>query len=356
MFVLVICGCLASSGILSSTNPAQPGSVNIVAGGPRVRARRRSGEQAYTQAGVIAASYSRYSSDQQDPSSIEQQQRKCRDASVANAHDLRAEFEYADHAVSGSRPDRNGLQQMLAAARRGEFQILYFESLSRLARAYVISQSVLTELVYGCRIRIISTSEGVDSARDGWQIMAMFRSWMHGEFLKQLREAVLRGQEDAVLNDNSVGDWCLGYRTDPIPGSETARQGRRPKPRMRIFVRDEHANWIRRVFRWFVLDGRSVLGIARELGRLGAPKDHRSKTAGWHTSAVVRVLRNRKYIGFWVWGRKTNVTDPTTGKIKQVECPPKTSCSSPGTAPICASSMTISSFGPKACSITTRRC
>jgi hypothetical protein len=74
--------------------------------------------------------------------------------------------------------------------------------------------------------------------------MAVFRSWMHGEFIKALRSAVLRGQEEAVLNDYSVGDWCLGYASEPIPGSEAGRRGRHPKPRMRVVIRDDHAIWV----------------------------------------------------------------------------------------------------------------
>lgn len=76
----------------------------------------------------------RYSSELQDASSIEQQQRKCREEANRNQHDLRPELEFADHAVSGTRIDRDGFQAMLAAARDSKFRVLYFENLSRLAR------------------------------------------------------------------------------------------------------------------------------------------------------------------------------------------------------------------------------
>ena len=115
----------------------------------------------------MAASYARYSSDLQDDSSIEQQQRKCRELAARNGHDLRAEFEFADRAVSGTRIDRDGFQAMLAAARDRRFDVLYFESLSRLAREFVISMPALKELVYVHKVRVISTSEGIDSDRPG---------------------------------------------------------------------------------------------------------------------------------------------------------------------------------------------
>lgn len=212
---------------------------------------------------------------------------------------------------------------MLAAAREHRFGALYFESLSRLAREFVISTPVLKELVYVHKIRVISTSEGIDSDRAGWEFMAVVRSWMHGEFLTALRAAVLRGQEGAVLEDYSVGDWCLGYSSEPIPGSESNRRGRNSKPRMRVVIREEHAAWVRRIFHWFIIERHSLTRIARELTSLGAPKDHRSTTTEWRHSYVVRVLRNRKYIGIWPWGIKTNVRNPLTGQIRQEDRPPQ---------------------------------
>ncbi|MFO0825905.1 MAG: recombinase family protein [Gemmataceae bacterium] len=325
LMVAIICGCWVSFGNVFSTVSAQ--SVHSDSAIPsalssRVRGRCRRDENSSTSRD-IAASYARYSSDLQDASSIEQQQRKCREAAAQNDHDLKTEFEFADSAMSGTRVDRAGLQAMLAAAREGRFRVLYFESLSRLAREFIISMPVLKELVYVHKIRIISTSEGIDSDRAGWELMAMIRSWMHGEFLTALRSAVLRGQEGAILDDYSVGDWCLGYGSEPIPGSEAGRRGRNPRPRMRVIIREEHAVWVRRIFHWYVVERRSLIWIARELTRLKAPKDHRSTTTEWRHCYVVGVLRSPKYIGIWPWGAKTNVRNPLTGRVHQEDRPPE---------------------------------
>ncbi len=323
--VLVVCGCLASVGNRFSTDSAHTNHPAPALPAPlaaRVTGRCRRDDDA-PGVGTLAASYARYSSDLQDASSIEQQQRKCREEATRNGHDLRTEFEFADRAVSGTRVDREGFQALLAAARERRFGVLYFESLSRLAREFIISMPVLKELVYVHKIRVISTSEGIDSDRAGWEFMALVRSWMHGEFLTALRAAVLRGQEGAVLEDYSVGDWCLGYASEPIPGSEASRRGRNPKPRMRVVIREEHADWVRRIFHWFVVERRSLTWIARQLTQSGAPKDHRSTTTKWRHSYVVRLLRNRKYIGIWPWGLKTNVRNPLTGQVHQEDRPPQ---------------------------------
>ncbi|HEY2785811.1 MAG TPA: recombinase family protein [Fimbriiglobus sp.] len=267
--------------------------------------------------GETAASYSRYSSDNQDVSSISQQQRKCREAATSDGYNLLPEFEFSDEAVSGTRSDRVGLEAMMTAARKRQFQVVYFDSLSRLAREMVISLSKLKELVYVCKVRVICKSDGIDSNTHNWELIATFRSWMHEEFLVVLRAAVLRGQEDAVLLDYSVGDWCFGYSSEPIPGSEKSRKGRVPKPRYRVVVRAEHAKWVRLVFHWYVVDRRHPIWIARELNRLGAPKDHRAKTPEWRGQYITSLLRRKKYIGIWKWGEKTNVRNPLTGKVRQ---------------------------------------
>ena len=310
--VSVVSGRLGLFGNPPSTNPAHP---DLIPTAPaRSPARARSARPAGP---AVGSSYARYSSDLQDESSIDQQQRKCRDRAAADGVPLPPEFEFADRAVSGTKRDRDGLNAFLAAARDGRFTVVYFESLSRLARESVITLPLLKELAYVHRIRVVSVSEGIDSAQPNWELTAGFMAWVHEQYLKALRAAVLRGQEDAVLHDYSVGHWCFGYGSEPIPGSEHGRRGRRPRPRMRVVVDAGQAGWVRQIFAWFVDDGWSVNRIAKELTARSAPKDRRGTAAGWHPQAVRRVLRNEKYVGLWGWGKATNVRNPLTGQIAQ---------------------------------------
>src|SRR5262249_18565090 len=126
----------------------------------------------------------------------------------------------------------------------------------------------------------------------------------------------------AVLNDYSVGDWCLGYASEPVPGSESGRRGRGAKPRKRVVIREDHARWVKLIFHWFVTERRSPLWIPRGLTPPTAPKDHRSTTPEWRSEYVTGMLRNRKYIGVWPWGAKTNVRNPLTGQVRQEDRPP----------------------------------
>ncbi len=284
-------------------------------------ARRRSQTEKQQTQTDVAASYSRMSSSQQREASIEGQQRKCQDAAKLNGHEISQEHEFSDAAVSGTKLMRAGLNQMLAAAEQREFSVLYVYSLSRLARESVITLPMLKRLVHTFEVRVISVTEGLDSSRDGWEVIAMILSMIHERYVKELSQSVLRGQEDTILGEFSVGDWCLGYGSEAVPGSEQSRRGRNSKPRMKYVVDDETVIWVIRVFHWFVVENRSIGWIVGELNRNGAPKDHRSKTSEWHHQLVVNLLMREKYVGIWPWGEMQNKRDPETGKITQVSRP-----------------------------------
>jgi DNA invertase Pin-like site-specific DNA recombinase len=74
---------------------------------------------------AAAASYSRYSSELQDEASIDSQQAACRDAAQREGKSISPALQFVDRAVSGTKLDRNGLKQLLAAAAQGKFDTLY---------------------------------------------------------------------------------------------------------------------------------------------------------------------------------------------------------------------------------------
>ena len=328
--MVVICGCLALFGNGFSTISAQcelpPPYLALAAqatgtagrrAGRRGRRRGNSSTGQSTNEQEVAASYSRYSSDQQREDSITDQQRKCHEAAERNGHRILPEFEYADGAVSGTKLHRDGLDAMLRGAEAGEFHVLYFHSLSRLARESVITMPMLKRLVYNHRVRIVSVTEGIDSDRDNWEVIASIMSLLHERYIKELAENVFRGQEGTVLAEFAVGDHRFGFKTEPIPGSEATRRGRHAKPRMTYVIDETTAPWVIRIFDWFVKERRSLNWIARELNRRGAPKDHRAWTPDWSHGLVTSLLSCPKYIGIWPWGENKNVRDPETGKIRQ---------------------------------------
>lgn len=265
----------------------------------------------------VAADYSRFSSNNQRDESIDQQQQKCREHASRLGHTILPANEFEDRAVSGTKLEREGLNELLEAAKQGRFNVLYLYSLSRLARESVITLPILKKLVYVYSVRCICVTEGIDTDTTGWEVIAAIFALIHEQFIKDLSVAVIRGQEGALLSGYSVGDWCFGYGSEPVPGSEQNRAGRNSKPRKIYVINQEHAEWVSRIFTWFVDEGMSIGQIVKRLNHLKAPKDHRSSSKEWHHDLVVNLLSNPKYVGDWPWGEMQNVRDPETGIVCQ---------------------------------------
>jgi len=315
LMTAVICGCLVLSGIKSSTVLA-----HSLACLPPTAIRCGRNKKYGPPTGddeVGTSSYSRYSSDLQNDTSIRDQQRSCQEKATANGHEILPALEFVDEAVSGTKLHRDGLDAMLQAAEEGRIKVLYLHSLSRLARESVITMPLLKRLVHVDGVRVIVASEGIDSDREGWEIHATLISWVHERYVKDLAANVFRGQEGTVLDGFSVGDPCYGYTTAPIPGSEAARRGKHAKPRMRYEIDIVTAAWVARIFCWYAVERRSNAWIVRELNRLRAPKGHGDITGVWRYDLVIRILRNRKYIGEWAWGKSKTVRNPLTGQVRR---------------------------------------
>jgi DNA invertase Pin-like site-specific DNA recombinase len=267
--------------------------------------------------GVPAASYSRYSSDNQDPASIQQQQYDCREDARARGHVLAPEREFADEAVSGTKPHRAGLDRMLAAAAAGIFRVLYVHCLSRLARETVITLPMLKQLVHVHNVRFISVSERIDSDDPSWELVATIKAFMHQEYLKTLSANVRRGLDDAVRADLSVGDWRYGYASALAPGQEGTARTRQGRPRKVIVIDEREAEWVRRIFHWYVAEFRSMRWIVRALEAGGAPKSRRATARGWSAAVVRKILESPKYVGLWPWRKTRTVRNPLTGVVRQ---------------------------------------
>jgi hypothetical protein len=265
-----------------------------------------------------AASYARYSSDLQTDRSNEDQQRKCRDRATSEDLSISIDLEFSDQAVSGAKHDRVGFEALMSAARSGRISVLYIENLSRLARDSVLTLQTLRELVYVHHVRIFCIDESIDTeVGDSWELLTAVLGIQNEQYLRSLAKFVFRGQEGLVLDNLCVGDYCFGYSSEPIPGSEAHRPGRNAKPLKQYIIDLEKAQWVTQIFYWFVEEKRSIRWITRELNRLEAPKDHRSTTKEWRHQQVSKLLANTKYVGKWPWGQSKNVRNPMTGKTHQ---------------------------------------
>lgn len=267
--------------------------------------------------GSRAACYTRYSSDNQDEKSIEDQLRECREAALRNGQGISEEFHFSDEAVSGATVVREGLDLLRKVAERGEFQTLYVYSLSRLSRETSFGLPLLKELNSVHKVRIISVSESIDSNQAGWYEVATIMEMLHERQLKEISANTRRGLIGTIISPYSGGDFVVGYTSIPSTDGATRRRGGVLVPR-RVYAIDPIGSvWVLAIFTWYATEGHSLSWIADQLNEKGVRKDHRSSTREWTTANVRTILKNERYVGKWSWGRTKRVRNPITGKVTQ---------------------------------------
>lgn len=151
------------------------------------------------------ALYARYSTDMQSQSSIDDQLRTCRERAQREGWDVVGD--YFDRAVSGASMMRPGLQELMADARAGKFDVVLSEALDRVSRDQEDIAHIYKHLKFA-DIRFVTLSEGdIDEMNIG------LKGTMNSLFLKELARKTKRGLEGRALQGKSVGGKALGYQT-----------------------------------------------------------------------------------------------------------------------------------------------
>lgn len=245
--------------------------------------------------GSRVAFYSRYSSDRQKQTSIEGQERLCAAYAVERQWVEYARF--SDSEKSGTTTmGRAGLFEMMAAADRGEFDVLLVEDIDRTSRDAADMHKIAKDLDE-LDIVICTVAGGVVT-----NIELAFKAVQNEEFIKQNVQKSKRGQELAVSQGRMSGSIPYGYqkvvkldgRGDPING-----------------LREKHPERAAIVLRIHIeFDaGRTTFEICATLNAEGVPGP---KGKHWRPGALLGnrngglgILRNPIYIGEYQF-RKTS--------------------------------------------------
>ena len=248
----------------------------------------------------IGAIYCRYSSRFQ--SSIGDQVRTL----FEEAHRLEIfvprEFVFFDMAVRGYQDRRPGLSTLRAAIKRKAFEVFMVFSTSRLfRRAYKALEFVEEELV-DRGIRGIFLSSGIDTAKgENWRLVFQILCAMDEAMVRSIGSHVQISHEGLFIRGMVCTSLILGFTGEDVPGEFTKRK----RPRQRIIIDPETAPWIEKIFNWYVVDGKSLDEIARELNdddKASAPA--KSLTGLWTHALVRKHLMNPCYRGYWCYGAK----------------------------------------------------
>jgi len=111
------------------------------------------------------AIYARFSSEKQNPLSIDQQIRKCKEFASPEGLRVLDEWIVTDSAITGATDDRSGLQRLLAAAQMKPrpFDVILVDDTSRLSRKLSDALRIKERLDF-VGVRVIFVSQGFDSS------------------------------------------------------------------------------------------------------------------------------------------------------------------------------------------------
>jgi site-specific DNA recombinase len=259
-----------------------------------------------------AVIYARYSSDLQREASIEDQIALCR--AYADAQGWTVLHDYSDRAASGSTKFRPGYQELLAAARRREFDVVLAEALDRLSRDQEDVAGLFKTLnFYG--VQLVTLAEGVIT-----ELHVGFKGTMNALFLKDLSAKTHRGMRGRINEKRAAGGLSYGYavKRETDAKGEPVRGGR--------IINPEEALVVTRIFSEFA-GGASPRAIAKRLNgeRVPGPggRPWQDTTIRGHAERGTGILRNELYAGRLVWNRQRFVKDPATGK-RQARRNPRT--------------------------------
>lgn len=230
--------------------------------------------------GKNAGIYVRTSSEQQGgKASPDEQERDCR--ALAEQLSLTVTAVYRDTEryrvkgrmvdPSGTRADRPGLSAMLADSAAGRIDTILAWKEDRLYRGLRVMLMVL-EAIQEHKLEVYLAKEAFDPR------MAPVKAWVAQMELDALKERMTMGVKARLrAGKANTGQDRYGYRRD---GEE-------------IVVVEEEAEWVRRIFDWYV-DRVPILEIRRRLIAADAPQkgSSRPRKVEWAITSIQGVLKS----------------------------------------------------------------
>ena len=182
---------------------------------------------------------------------------------------------YSDEALTGTKSDREGFQQMLTDCRAGKIDMVITKSISRFARNTVTLLETVRELK-NLGIDVFFEEQNIRTmSADGELMLTILASYAQEE-----SRSVSENQKWRVKRNFEAGiPWngrMLGYRM---------QEGK-------YCIIPEEAELVRRIYREF-LDGMGRNRIAARLNEEGIQPTRYGEE--WHPQTIAKILRNYAY-------------------------------------------------------------
>jgi site-specific DNA recombinase len=201
---------------------------------------------------------------------------------------------YDDGGYSGSQlshSQRPGLGELIKAAERKEFEVVFVQYVDRFGRT-TLENLITRDKMKKLGIVIHSYFEGRMENDPAGDLLFMFHSWKAEADNEQRKERSIRGRIAATRNGkHCMGNPSYGYKRDP--------RGKN------LAVIKTLAGWVRKFYQWCAIDRLSLREICRRANQLQVPLPgyKRRKHSVWHRSVIHRMLTNPAYTGKIIFRR-----------------------------------------------------
>lgn len=223
------------------------------------------------QVGVI---YARFSSHAQREESIEDQLRECH--AFAERNGIRIVEEYCDQALTGKTDARPAFQRMVRDSAKGRFSIVITYKVDRFARNRYDSATYKARLKKN-GVRVLYAKETIPDGPEGIILESVLEGYAE-YYSANLAQNITRGLEGNALNCRTNGVVVLGYKKSDDDHYE---------------IDETTAPIVREIFEKYAA-GVKQMEICEELNARGL----RTTRGGlFNKNSLVRILKNRKYIG-----------------------------------------------------------
>lgn len=225
--------------------------------------------------------YARFSSSKQREESITIQLEKITD--YCRDHNLEVVGQYIDEAQSGTNDRRTNFQRMIKDAEAREWDYIVVYKMDRFSRS--VSDALhYQKILQGYGVKILSIIEDFDNETPEGGFFNLITMGMSQLYVQNLRRSVMAGlRQNAKKGIATGGVPPLGYNYNE---------------HMVLVPNPTEAETIKIIF-GMVADGNSYAEIARRLESEG----RKTKLGGRFIANFNEILKNRKYIGEYVYNR-----------------------------------------------------
>lgn len=259
----------------------------------------------------LGAAYLRFSSDNSNPRSLNQQLVNCLDRARQDGVFVPWDCVCADAAVSGTIIQRRGYQmaKTLIASKLMLVEILYIDELGRAGR-YAIEALRLGQLIDSLKKRLVGATDGFDTSTPYAKMMLHIFAMLHEWFVDQLREKVNRGMDDAFERGVDIAGAAFGYEMEVVvdaEGKPVLKQNGKPK-RKRV-KNDSEIPHVLEAFIAFAEEMKSPQSIGTDWNdrKVGGRQS-------WAPNTMTELLERETYAGFEYRNKTRQFRDPETGK------------------------------------------